>query len=169
MHTPDYDTFQRLLPIQKHELDEELALQAEFLHHISQHLVKAKSRAAQAKDRLEQTEARLYASYKASEGKITVQELHGLVTQNRERIQDFQTHQAALDNLGDWEGMYEAWKARGFALRSLVDLRLSNYYTPDSISKGGDDYSNTRRAIADIRRRNSQPSPGISRRPTRRS
>lgn len=150
--TPDFDTFRRLLPIQKHELDEELALQAEFLQHISHNLVRAKSFAAQAKDALERLEAELHFYHKENSGKMTVAELNGKIICDRRRIIAFEKLQAALGTLSDWEGMYESWKARGFALRSLVDLRLANYYTPESISGGGDDYSSMRREISRIRK-----------------
>jgi len=131
------DDYRRRLRIEKHQLDDELELQAELLHSISEHVVSAKSRALHAKDHLERTEGDIYSDAKQDNPKATVPELQGITLRDPDRIKAFDLYQRARESQESWEGLHEAWRSRGFALRALVDLRLASYYTSDSSAADG--------------------------------
>lgn len=145
MALDDIKTYQKMLAIQKHRLDDELEMQGEILHRISEQVVKAKSRALAAKDELDRIEGKIYSESKEDSPKATVPELQGLTLRDPERITVWNKYQLARHEQEDWEGLHEAWRSRGFALRALVDLRLANYYTSDS--GGGEDYTSSREAL----------------------
>lgn len=120
-----------MLRIDKHELDRELEMQGEVLHHITEALASAKTRTLRAKDDLERTEANVVVSNKDGR-KVSVAELKGIALNDSTRKTRFSEFVEARHEQEVWEGLFEAWKERGFALRKLVDLRLANYYTSDS-------------------------------------
>lgn len=128
----DLSTIRARLRIAKHSLDDELEMQAELLHQISEAVVRAKSKAIALKDDLDRLEGDIYSDAKQHYPKATVPELQGITLRDPERIDAFRLYHAARDEQESWEGLHEAWKSRGFALRALVDLRLANYYTSDS-------------------------------------
>ena len=139
----DLSTYRGMLRIEKHRLDDELEKQAEYLHRISECVVLAKSEALNAKDELDRLEGQIYSDSKLDYPKATVPELHGITLKDPDRIKLWQKYQAARHKQEDWEGLHDAWKSRGFALRALVDLRLANYYTSDS----GGDYHEGRKVL----------------------
>lgn len=139
--------FAELLRIDRHRLDDELELQAELLHRISEEVVKAKSKAVELKDLLDRLEGDIYSDAKQHYPKATVPELQGITLREPQRIAAFRNYHAARSNQESWEGLHDAWKSRGFALRGLIDLRLANYYTSDSGS-----HKEGREALARARR-----------------
>lgn len=142
------ETYQRMMRIQKHRLDDELEIQAELLHKISECVVLAKSRAISAKDELDRLEGEIYSDAKEDNPKATVPELQGITLRDADRIKLWQKYQIARHDQEAWEGLHEAWKSRGFAIRSLVDLRLASYYTTES---RGDEHEAGRKALAAAR------------------
>lgn len=140
------------LVIEKHRLDDELEIQAELLQHISERVVKAKSRTLEAKDVMELEEAKLYAEGKEDYPKATVSDLQSIVSRHSDRKAAWIKYQVARHDQELWEGLHEAWKARGFALRALVDLRLANYYTSDSASTREDDHEANRGLLHSTRK-----------------
>ena len=156
MSRNDIQQYRSLLRIQKHRLDDELEMQAELLQQISECVVIAKSDALYAKDQLDRLEGQLYSDAKLDYPKATVPELHGITMKDSDRIAAWQKYQKARHTQEDWEGLHEAWKSRGFALRALVDLRLANYYTSDS-SGSESDYDRGRKALSEARRAAREP------------
>lgn len=150
----DIRTYQGLIRIRKHHLDDELEIQAELLHQISDCTVAAKSRALVAKDELDRIEGNLYSDAKQDNPKATVPELHGITMRDPSRREAWGKYQAARHEQEAWEGLHEAWKSRGFALRALVDLRLASYYTSDSSSMTSKDqaYNEARKALNEARK-----------------
>lgn len=140
----DISTYRSMLRIQKHRLDEELELQAELLHKISEHVVISKSRSLDDKDSLERLEGQIYSDAKEDNPKATVAELNGITQNDADRIAAFKKYQRSRHEQEDWEGLHEAWKARGFAIRALVDLSLASYYTSESRGK---DHQEGRKAL----------------------
>lgn len=125
------------LRIEKHQLDDELEVQAELLHRISEKVVSAKSRALAAKDELDRLEGEIYSDAKQDSPKATVPELQGITMRDDRRMDKWRRYQVARESQESWESLHEAWKSRGFALRALVDLRLASYYTSDSSAADG--------------------------------
>lgn len=44
-------------------------------------------------------------------------------------------YKAAERKVNEWEAMRDAWKARGFVLKDLVQLHLANHYSTDSVTE----------------------------------
>lgn len=117
-----------MLRINKHRLDDELELQAQIQFDISEALTKANSRQARLESEMEEYDAKLYINMRKSEIKRTVADLQAEILTSGD-------HQSWLDDIhiakhqaAEWHGMHEAWKQRGFALKSLSDLAMSNYF-----------------------------------------
>lgn len=153
------DTYYNLVPIQKHRLDDELAIQAELMFRITSSKAASSARARDLKDQLERAEAKIYRETALnSVTKMTVPELNGCVARDPERIRRWEAYQAAVVEAEKWEGLVEAWKQRGFALKSLADLYLANYYTVDSAGDGTrritkeEEHTSNRQAISDSRK-----------------
>lgn len=152
------EAYRNRMRIEKHRLDDELEIQAELLHRIFEKVVSASSAAMEAKDVLERIEGDVYFEAKHVNPKATVPELQGITRTDPARIKAWRMYRDAKAEQESWEGLHEAWKSRGFALRSLVDLRLANYYTSDS------DAGENRRALNDVRRGLTEPPTHRSRR-----
>lgn len=134
----DADEFRQRLRIDKGSLDDELEVQAQVLDRIGREVARLERAEAEAKDTLAATEARLAAEYKDDEQKRTVSELAGLVQRDRERVRDFQKLQDAKQAHGEWKSLYDAWKARGFAIKELAQLFVAQYFSlSDSVQGRG--------------------------------
>ena len=48
------------------------------------------------------------------------------------RAAAWQELQSRRDELEQWRGLHEAWKARGFSIKELVALYVAQYFTVDS-------------------------------------
>lgn len=130
----DYDA---VVAINKHDLDRELELQAAFTYLISEHRSAAALRVSQTKDQLSVTEAQLRARIRRSGGgregpKQTEADILAAVQEHRDRLIAWDDYQNARHMLDRWEGLFETWKQRGFALSKLGELFQANYYTVDS-------------------------------------
>lgn len=162
----EISTYQRLLPINKHDLDRELEVQAEMMYHISEAKVRAASEMHQAKDHLDTVEAKVYLKIRDTFSKPVVKEIDSLIQRDPERQQAWREYQAAREQLERWEGMLESWKARGFAISKAADLFLGNYFVIGSAGNSRrDEYEESRRAVADARRsqREAKPNSGSRR------
>jgi hypothetical protein len=121
-----------MLKINKHYLDDELEVQAHVHFQISEKLSSVIGTQQRLESEMEEYDAKLLLSMRKSDVKRTVAELQAEILVSGD-------HQSWLDDLhiarhevSEWQGMYEAWKQRGFALKSLADLAMSNYYNVDS-------------------------------------
>ena len=132
--TPDaVDDYRDLIPIKKHQLDQELEVQADLMLRISDAKVRAASRMHAAKDDLSTVEARVYMRIREGGVKYTADETSSRVQQDDRRYAAWKEFQAARQDYDRWEGLFEAWKQRGFALKVLADLFLGSYYTTISV------------------------------------
>ncbi len=130
----DLETFRRLLRINKHRLDDELEVQADVMDRISTKIASLDMAHDSSKAQLDATEARLFKDYKEVGEKITDKSALAEVIRDRDYL-------GALRNLGDaklelreWQGLYEAWRARGYSINKLCDLYAAQYFTKDSHS-----------------------------------
>lgn len=149
-------TARNLLYIQKHRLDEELEIQAELFYHVSHKLATVNAALVQAKDALARIEAAAYVRIGKEDEKLSD-------TKIRMRVVDDPDYQAALSSLGlckseseVWVGIQEAFRQRGYMLRELCDLYLSNYYTTtshagDSRKRAEVDHTAARAALTEQR------------------
>jgi len=130
----ELDTFRAMLRVNKHQLDEELEIQAEVMGRISDRMAAVGARAAEAEQELKVVEARLYRQFKDDDEKMTDKAADSAVRRHQERARAFERVNLLGKELAQWQGLYAAWKARGFSISSLCDLYLGQYYTKDSHS-----------------------------------
>jgi hypothetical protein len=135
----DIRAYRNMLRINKHRLDDELEVQSQVLDDISSKLTVLNSRTLEANDQLKLVEARLFRELKDDNEKMTDKNADALVKQDPDRKRAWQAAQAARAEHEDWSGLYDAWKARGFALRELCGLYVAQYFTIDSFTGGRDD------------------------------
>jgi hypothetical protein len=120
-----------LMPISKHRLDDELEQQPQRMQEISEQLVVCNSAMLRAKETLSQVEARLALDYRDSEDKLTAAQVTAKITRARERVKAWEEYQDARSAHEEWTGLLEAWRARGFAIKTLADLYQAQYYSVD--------------------------------------
>ena len=125
----DYATAQRLLKINKHQLDDELEHHADTSSRVSEQLAAANTAQLRAKDELARVEARVYATAKESGAGKTADELKNLVTRNTTRIEAFDVYMKAREEFERWLGMAESWRQRSYTITKLGDLFTANYYS----------------------------------------
>lgn len=147
----DYRNYRNMLLVQKHRLDDELEVQADVYERISSATSKAGAALAQAKDDLATVEGKLTLRAKDGADKLTVDAVRAVVLADPERQRAFRALQLAITQHEEWAGLREAWRQKGYALKTLADLYSSNYFQPNSAGRDAQtrDMENRR---ADIRR-----------------
>ena len=127
-----YDQFRAMLRVNKHRLDDELEIQAELLEKIGVECARQNSRQIDLKAKLEQIVGRLSEDIRDDEPKLTV----GAVEAKVKREQDYQdawtSYQSARAEHERWTVLQEAWRQRGFSIKTLADLYGSEYFKLDS-------------------------------------
>lgn len=124
----DYATAARLLPIDKHRLDDELESHAGIAAQVSVVIAAANTAQQRAKDHLARVEARCWATIKDTGEKLTAAEIEGRVVRNPARIDAFEAYLAARELYEQWLGMGESWKQRSYAISKLSELYCGNYF-----------------------------------------
>lgn len=130
----DLDSFRRLLRINKNRLDDELELQADVMDRLSERIAKLIAEADGLENELKLTEARLFRQFKDDDEKLTDKAAESAVKRHQERARALERYSAASYDLRLWQGLYEAWKAKGYAINKLCDLYAAQYFTKDSHS-----------------------------------
>lgn len=128
----DLDTFRRLLRVNKNRLDDELELQADVMDRLSERIAKLVVRSEEAENDLKLTEARLFRDLKDGDEKMTDKAAESAVRRHQERARAFKAVLDASHELRLWQGLYEAWKARGYSINKLCDLYAAQYFTKDA-------------------------------------
>lgn len=128
----DLQTYRKMLYVHRHRLDDELEIQADIMERISAQTVIQNSRALEAKDQLSRIEARLVEDAKDDDPKLSNPMAEARVRRDPERIKAWQVYQAARAEHEAWQGLLDAWKQRGYAIKTLADLYAANYYSPSS-------------------------------------
>lgn len=126
--------YQARLLIDKHRLDDQLEEQAQILDEIGQHRAKAASALTQAKESLSTYEAQIYLD--AKNGGLSDTAAKSAVSADRGRRSFVSEHTSAREEFEAWESLYEAWKARGYALSKLADLHNGSYFAHTQTSAG---------------------------------
>lgn len=128
----DIQTYRKMLYVHRHRLDDELEIQADIMERISSQTVIQNSRQLDAKDQLSRIEARLVEDAKEDDPKLSNPMAEARVRRDPERIKAWQAYQAARAEHEAWQGLLDAWKQRGYAIKTLADLYAANYYSPSS-------------------------------------
>lgn len=131
------EDYRKMLPCNKHRLDDELELQPDIMARISAEMTRANGRMLEAKNELAKLEARLGLEYREDDGKATKDVIEGKVVRDRERIKQWEAFQRTRTEYEDWVGMLEAWRQKGFSLKTLAELYVAQYFSRDSITVKG--------------------------------
>jgi len=130
----DLDTYRRMLRPNKNRLDDELETQADVMDRISDRIAKLVAQNDEAENDLKLVEARLFRSFKDEDEKTTDKAAESAVKRHQDRARAFEKATQMGYELRRWQGLYEAWKTRGFAINKLCDLYAAQYFTKDSHS-----------------------------------
>ena len=119
-----------MLRVNKHRLEDELELQAEILDRIGQQMTVMNSRAIEAADDLKREESRIFVEFKdaGNSDKLADVKMRG----DAERKAAWIKSQAARSDFEQWQALYDAWKARGYAIKELVSLYSAQYFSKDA-------------------------------------
>lgn len=120
--------YRNMLRVNKHRLDDELEIHAEMQERISDEVGRLRAQLAEAHENLRRTEARLSDDFREEGTKMTVDAIASRVRRHRDRIAAWEREQQRAQELGQWEGLYEAWKVKGFNMRDLCALYGSQYF-----------------------------------------
>lgn len=125
---------EKRLFVDKHHLDDELEIQAQVQYHISSKVAELAEELSSAKETMKIAEAKLVSEHSSKDAKRTVKQIDSAI-----QLSDI--YQAAAEEVRDIQkeldkahGLLDAWKQKGFALKALADLSMSNYYAIDSTS-----------------------------------
>lgn len=173
----DYDTYRKMLPVMKHRLDDELEVHPQVYEIISSRVVILNSRMLEAKQRLALREGRLGESIRSDFEKLTKAEVESKVQSHPDYREAWDQYQAARSEHERWSGLLDAWRQKGYSIKTLAELYSADYYSLTATSTGhrapnhdrermtrhpqppssvrGDDEAHDRRA--EVRRTSHQP------------
>lgn len=126
------DQYRTMLPVNKYRLDDELEIQPDIMMRIASSVTVANSRMLEAKDELAREEGELSENVKDEEPKATVTMIDSRVKRHARRIRAWQKFQDARQEYEQWNGLLEAWRQKGFSLKTLADLHAAQYFSVDS-------------------------------------
>lgn len=121
------ETYRSMLVINKHALDDALEVQADVMDRISQQVTSASARSSKMHDAFRQAEAVAFIERKTAGDSDKVADIN--TKQDPFRTKAFALATQAKAELEEWQGLYEAWKSRGFALKELVSLYGTSYFS----------------------------------------
>lgn len=123
----DLAYYRSLLRVDKHTLDDVLEVQAQFQDEISRELALANTRMLALKDEMDRSTADAWQDLKAEKVSDTL--AAGLAKKDPERMRRFAAYQEAREYHEQWQGLSEAWKSRGYSIKTLADLYVAQYYS----------------------------------------
>jgi len=151
---PDIDFYKKKLRVNKHRLDDELEVQAQYQDEIADHVASLAFQAAWAKDEADRIEHRLIAEAKEDNAKLAVETAKGYARANQswKAARSYQ-HECQQD-LERWQGLYDAWRQRGYSLKTLADLYAAQYFSVTTVhGQSGNTVERARELVAQVRRR----------------
>lgn len=165
------DDYRRKLRVNKHTLDDELEEQPDIMDRISRKIVELNSKAQEQKDELAKTEGRLAEDVKEADPKLSLPVIDSKVKRAPERIRAWQRYQQSRAELEEWQGLLEAWKQKGYSIKTLADLYAANYFSVNSTTmtdrqkrRHDDDPGEARASLRRASSRASDEAPATGRR-----
>jgi hypothetical protein len=116
------------MKVDKNNLDAVLERHAQFQSEIATELSEVTRELAQAKEELALEESRLYLLIKDTGDRVAHETALARVKTNRSRIVLAEAYNSLKQECDKWSGLYEAWKSRGFNIKTLSDLYSSQYF-----------------------------------------
>lgn len=127
MTMQDISFYRSMLAINKNNLDGELETQGQYQEEIGRQVAKVNSQQLASKDALSKVEAELFADLKDGT-KISNDLAQAEVKKDRRRVQAWDEYNTARQDFEEWVALYEAWKGRNYALKTLSDLYGGDYF-----------------------------------------
>lgn len=125
----DYDRYRAMLPVMKHRLDDELEVHPQIYEILSSRVVLLNSRMLDAKHTLAVREGRLAESMRDEHTKMTKAEVENKVQSHPDYKAAWERYQAARSEHERWSGLLDAWRQKGYAIKTLAELYSADYYS----------------------------------------
>lgn len=126
------ESYRGMLPVNKHRLDDELEIQPDIMDRIATQVVIRNSRMIGAKEELAKVEGRLVEDLRDGDTKTTIGVIDAKIKRDPGRIRAWQEYQKARSEHEEWAGLLDAWKQKGYAIKTLADLYAAQYFTLNS-------------------------------------
>ena len=130
--THSIDRYRTMLPVLKHRLDDELEIMPQVMDELARQVTLLNSRMIEAKDQLARIEGRIAEEVREDEPKLTVSGIDARVKRDPERIKAWQEYQRTRSEHEEWSGLLDAWKHKGYSIKTLADLYSAQYFSLDS-------------------------------------
>lgn len=128
-----YTKYEKLLVIDKHNLDRHLIEQPQLAYEVSGRIAQATLRRDRLQAKHDQLLAELDVEVREQARKgVTETEIKRKLALHPEVVKLRDELAAAEQSIARWDGLRRAVYARGDSLRLLVDLLKMNYYAPDA-------------------------------------
>lgn len=128
------EQYRNMLYINKHRLDDELEVQGDIMDRISTQVVRRNTAMLEAKDELAKIEGRLAEEYRDDSSlKLTAPLIELKVKRHPERTRAWEAYQRARAEHEAWAGLLEAWRQKGYSIKTLADLYAAQYFSLSSI------------------------------------
>jgi len=123
---------EEMLPIDKSQLDEELAMQSYIQSVISRKVVALISLREKLRDEEEIISERIKNEIITKEPNLGVQKIEVRAKIHPERVAMLHQLRDARRDVDLWSALRDSWVGRGYSLNALCDLYVSDYFTKDS-------------------------------------
>lgn len=133
----EYDRYRKMLPVMKHRLDDELELHAQVYEIIASRVVLLNSQMLEAKNALNQREGRIAETIRDEHEKLTKDAVESKVLSHRDRIEAWDRYQEARSEHEMWSGLLDAWRQKGYSIKTLAELYTADYYSLMTSAGGG--------------------------------
>ena len=126
------DNYRAMLSVNKHRLDDELEIQPDIMMRIASEVVTANGRMIEAKDDLGRIEGKLSEEIKEEDPKLSLPAIAAKVGRHSDRLRAWQVFQETRTTYERWNHLLDAWKQKGYAIKTLADLYAAQYFSTNS-------------------------------------
>jgi len=129
------EEFEAYLNINKNDLDNVVSTHSSLLHEVGKEYAKATGEAITKKDQLKKVEAKLAGTHRKkleNLGRCTESMINHAVLLDTRREESFQKWNKAVIHADKLESLRDSFKSRGFMIRDMVGMILSDHYNKDS-------------------------------------
>lgn len=118
-----------MLPTHKHRLDDELEIQAQVMEELSLEITRRNSRMIDLKEEAGRLAGRLADDFRDDDPKLTIGATDAKVKRDRSYQTAWESYQLARAEHEKWTGLLDAWRQKGYAIKTLADLYAASYFT----------------------------------------
>jgi len=129
------EEFEAYLILDKNDLDKAVSYQSSLMHQVGEECAKAIGEAATQKGHLKRMEAKLSGTHRKKlekDGRATEKQVEHCVILDERRITAFEKYNDSIIHADKMESLKDSFKTRGFMIRDMVSMMLSDYCAKDS-------------------------------------